>query len=108
MPELIPSQNHFTSKVAFSIFHGDQMTSCELGLERVSVAPFPYDPSGPARWAMLRAGPTLLHVLLSPASLAESDVKKAYASGVCCCPILGLSSTHRELHCLQICSPCHH
>lgn len=44
MPEFILSQSHFTSKVAFFLFHGDRMTSCELGLEKASVAAFPLSP----------------------------------------------------------------
>lgn len=48
----------------------------------------------------------MLRVLLSPASLAESDVKKGpqtYTSGVYFWPMLWLPSTHRELHSLQSC-----
>lgn len=72
MPELIPSQSHFSSKMAFSLIHGDRMTSCDLSRKRPPVAPFPL----PSVWTSQMGDVTSLGVLLSPASLREMDLKK--------------------------------
>lgn len=75
MPKLIPSQSHFTSKMAFSLIHGDQMTSCDLAWERPQWLLFLYHRLYQPDGRMLWPSPTSLRVLLSPTFLGEMDLK---------------------------------
>lgn len=76
MPKLIPSQSHFTSKMAFSLSLGDQMTSCDLTWKRPQRLLFPLSSIWTSQMGEILAQPYLTPCSAEPHLLGEMDLKK--------------------------------